>query len=79
MRTLLALGPKAQVRFYQTADADREDDNDLVNQFYAVTYEEEGERKSFFVLVRMMRQKLGSGQAGWRILAAEGGVRPEGW
>ncbi len=78
-RTLLALGPRAQVRFYQTAGADREDDNDLVNQYYAVTYEEQGERKSFFVLVRMKRQKLSSGQAGWCILAVEGGVRPEGW
>ena len=78
-RTLLALGPKAQVRFYQTASQEREDDDDLVNQYYAVTYEEQGERKSFFVLVRMMRQRLSNGRAGWHIVAVEGGVRPEGW
>jgi hypothetical protein len=79
VRTLLALGPKAQVRFYQTGGEGREDDNDWVDQYYAATYEEQGERKSFFVLVHMSRQKLGNGQAGWRILSAEGGVRPEGW
>jgi hypothetical protein len=79
VRTLLALGPKAQVRFYGTESQGRKDDNDLVSQYYAVTYEEEGERKSFFVLVHMMRQKFGHGQAGWRILSVEGGVRPEGW
>ena len=79
VRTLLALGPKAQVRFYQTGGEGREDDNDWVDQYYAATYEEQGERKSFFVLVHMSRQKLGNGQAGWRILNAEGGVRPEGW
>ena len=38
-----------------------------------------GERKSFFVLVRMMRMKLPSGGAGWRILRTDGGVRPAGW
>ena len=66
VRTLLALGPKAQVRFYQTGGEGREDDNDWVDQYYAATYEEQGERKSFFVLVHMSRQKLGNGQAGWR-------------
>jgi hypothetical protein len=79
VRTLLALGPKAQVRFYQTAGQVRDNDNDQVEQLYAVTYEEDNERKTFFVLVRMARRKLTSGGAGWRILQTEGGVRPEGW
>ena len=52
VRTLLALGPKAQVRFYETAAQARDNDNDQVDQVYAVTYEEGSERKSFFVLVR---------------------------
>ena len=79
VRTLLALGPKAQVRFYQTTDQARDNGNDQVAQCYAVTYDEGGERKSFFVLVRMIRLKLKDGGAGWRITQAEGGVRPEGW
>jgi hypothetical protein len=79
VRTLLALGPKAQVRFYQTTAQARDGDDDVVDQVYAVTYEEEGERKSFFVLVKMTRVKLRGGGAGWRILETIGGVRPEGW
>jgi hypothetical protein len=79
-RTLLALGPNAEARFYQTAGVGRDDDNDdVVDQYYAVTYEEQGERKSFFVLVRMTRYDLGKGQAGWSIVQTEGGVRPKGW
>jgi hypothetical protein len=71
VQTLLALGPKAQVQFHKTAGQTRDDDNDQIDQLYTVTYEERGERKSFFVLVRMMRLKLGGGGAGWRILQAE--------
>ncbi len=71
VQTLLALGPKAHVQFYQTAGQTHDGDNDQVDQLYTVTYEEGGERKSFVVLVRMMRLKLGGGGAGWRILQAE--------
>ena len=79
VRTLLALGPKAQVRFYETAAQARDNDNDQVDQVYAVTYEEGSERKSFFVLVRMTRLKLRGGGADWRIVQTEGGYRPPGW
>jgi hypothetical protein len=79
VRTLLALGPKAQVRFYQTVGQSRDNNNDQVEQLYAVTYEEANEKKTFFVLVRSLRTKLRDGNAGWRILQTEGPVRPEGW
>jgi hypothetical protein len=79
VRTLLALGPKARVRFYETANQSRTGQEDVVEQLYAVTYEEEGERKSFFVAVQMSRTKLADGTADWRIARADGGVRPEGW
>ena len=79
VRTLLALGPKAQVRFYQTASQERDGKSDLVAQWYAVTYEEKNERKSFFVRVRMLRSLFADGKAGWRILKTEGGGRPDGW
>jgi hypothetical protein len=79
VQTLLALGPKAQVRFYQTASKSRDEENDQVNLDYAVTYEEQGEQKSFFVRVRLLREEFGKRQAGWRVLNAEGGVRPDGW
>ena len=79
VRTLLELGPKARVRFYRTEGQGTDNKNDLVEQLYAVTYEEGGEKQSFFVLVRMLRSLLPNGQSGWRILQTEGGFRPEGW
>ncbi len=79
VRTLLALGPRAQVRFYDTADQKRLLDEDYVEQLYAVTYEDRGERKSFFVLVRMTRPKRAEAKTGWRIVSAQGDVLPGGW
>ena len=79
VRTLLALGPKAQVGFYRTVGQSHNNDRDEVDQLYAVTYEEDGERKSFFVSVHLQRTKLSDGAASWRIISTQGGVRPEGW
>jgi hypothetical protein len=79
VRTLLALGPKAQVRFYDTVGQTHQDNDDWVDQCYAVAYEEDGEKKSFFVVVSMVRRELGSGAAEWRIVRTDGGFRPEGW
>ena len=76
VRTLLALGPRAQVRFNQTTKQTREKGNDQVEQLYAVTYEEEGQRKSFFVCVVMERLKLDNGDADWRVVQTDGSVRP---
>ncbi len=80
VRTLLALGTsRARVRFYETASQAHDGNDDLVELVYAVTYEEEGEKKSFFVGVQAYRTKLPDGSAGWRILQAGGGAKPEGW
>jgi hypothetical protein len=79
VRTLLALGPRAQARFYQTRDQTRVDGIDVVWQLHAVTYEEKGERTSFFVSLRMGRTRVAGGGAGWQLLEIKGGVRPEGW
>ncbi len=78
VRALLELGPRAWVRFYDTVSQSRANNRDLVEQLYAVTYEEEGQRKSFFVDVRTMRPKSAAGGSGWRVVGAEAGVRPEG-
>jgi hypothetical protein len=75
--TLLALGPKAQMRFYQTADQGKINGNEAVGQWYNVSYEEDGEKKSFFVLVKTLRAKLPNGQSGWRIAQVVSG-KPDG-
>jgi hypothetical protein len=72
IHTLLTLGPRAEARFYQTTGQTRENNNDEVEQVFAVIYEEEGEKKSFFVAVRAMRQKMATGEAAWRIINAAG-------
>ncbi|MEN6407818.1 MAG: hypothetical protein ABFC77_15285 [Thermoguttaceae bacterium] len=79
IRTLLALGPKAETRFYQTASQARWNTADQVDQLYAVTYEDDGEKKSFFVNVKMVRAPQADGHVEWQIMQTEGGVRPEGW
>jgi hypothetical protein len=81
IRTLLALGQRGQVRFYQTIGQTRRRNAERISQLYAVTYEEKNERKSFFVLLQMARTKLPGGGADWYIDIDQsaGGVRPEGW
>ncbi len=79
VRSLLALGPRAQVRFYQTIDQTRGEALDQIAVCYAVTYDEQGEKTSFFVLLQLIHGVLPDGRADWRILQAQGGFRPEGW
>jgi hypothetical protein len=79
VRTLLALGPRAMVRFYETAGQTQvRGCDDLVESVFAVTYEDEGEKKSFFVSVQALRTTLPDGSADWQVLQAGGGGKPEG-
>lgn len=80
VRTLLALGSsRAMVGFYETAGQSKWNNDDVVDSVFAVTFEEEGEKKSFFVSLKAARMKLADGTADWRLLATDGGVKPEGW
>lgn len=87
VRTLLALGPRAEVRFYQIDEQDRERDHDLVSPVFAVTFDEAGRKKTFFVRLKLERMRLTMRDAqkrkiafaDWRIHLVEGGVRPAGW
>lgn len=78
VRALLALGAKADVRYYDTEGQYRDDGADLVEQVYAVTYEEAGQKKSFFVRLTLSRIcPLETGRAYWQVANVEGGIRPE--
>jgi hypothetical protein len=81
MRTLFALGPEAEIRYYATDDEGSQGPFDLVRQTYAVTYEDEQKRPtSFFITLAMKRSiEAGSGRACWTLARVEGGVRPAGW
>jgi len=79
VRTLLALGPRAQVRFYQYGDQAHDKNKDVVAFVYAITFDDAGERKSFFVNVVLHRTKYSSDNIVWVVSGTKGGVKPEGW
>jgi hypothetical protein len=80
VRTLLALGDKATVRLWDNENAKTDGRIDLVDDVYAVTYEQDGRRKSFFVYVQSVRGlEPKRGHAGWRISDAQGGYKPKSW
>ncbi|MEN6458387.1 MAG: DUF4190 domain-containing protein [Thermoguttaceae bacterium] len=78
VRTLLALGAKANVRFYDTTEQVQSGVKDRISQLFAVTYEEGDERKTFFVAVETVRTKLPTGGIDWRITQVTSGGKPEG-
>jgi hypothetical protein len=79
VRTLLALDDRGQARLYETRDHASADGREYVQQVYAVTFEEEAGRKTFFVLMNMERSRPDSGRADWRLVGVQGGFRPLGW
>jgi len=77
VRSLLALGQKALVRYYDTEGQSRADGTDQVEQVYAVTTGEDGRTTSYFVRLDMKRYAdSGTGRAYWQVVDFEGGIRP---
>jgi hypothetical protein len=74
VRALLALGPKAQVRLYETADQGDQDHHPWVQLTYAVTCDEPP-GTSFFLTLTMDRFII-DGRADWRLLAVQGDLPP---
>jgi hypothetical protein len=80
IRTLLALGHTAQVRFYQTEAPTRNMGDGGTAEVYAVTYPDAGQTKTFFVHVTVARIKRDQADVpGWVVGHARGGYRPIGW
>jgi hypothetical protein len=78
--TLMALGPQATVRHYQTESSQTDGRSDLVEDVYAVTYEENGRQKSFFIKLNLWRNlKKEVGPRLWRVQSPEGGYKPKNW
>ena len=79
VRALLALGDGVRIRFYETQFQGREFGNERVDLLYAVTFEEEGRKKTFFVGLKMIRvADAGDGRASWFINDVRERDRPEG-
>ncbi len=70
LRVLLALGSKAEVRYYKTLSSESEDSKDVVAAVYSVTYPvEDGKKETFFVKMKGEREyPTGDAtSAGWRL------------
>lgn len=71
VRTLLALDAKAQVRYYSTVAERQASGEEVLWLVYAVTFDDAGKKKTFFVGLQLQRHKLDDGQANWQVVAAE--------
>lgn len=77
IQSLLALGDHTRVRYYDTESRYRAQGDGVVEQVYAVTYQEAGQRKSFFVRLTLKRHHVAStGRAYWQVDNHEAGIRP---
>ena len=83
VRTLLELGPRAQVRFYKTKSVITEGTRGIVHYYYTVTYPDAGPqsaggKKSFFVAVALERKPTRTpGLNPWRVADVQGGFDPD--
>lgn len=77
VRTLLALGTDATIRFYQTEDVQRAGRSAVVVQSYAVSYLDGSDLKTFFVRL-LLRRNYDPDTASfhWQVQTIDGGIRP---
>ncbi len=69
IRVLLALGKKAEVRYFDTiSETVGDNGGDLLLQRYSVTYAEDGKKKSFFIHLQMAREHTPDGRSVWTLL-----------
>ena len=79
IRALLALGDGAQIRFHETQVQCLEYGDERVDLLYAVSYQEERRKKTFFVGLKMIRvADAGDGRASWHISDVREDAQPEG-
>jgi len=71
VRCLLALGDKARARHYATEQQEHFTDGEIVITVYAVTYQEGGRDKTFFIRLALRRYELPDGKSSdWQVAAA---------
>ncbi len=75
---LLSLGPKADARYYMTVSEERPGQAEVLHEVFSVTFEEDGQRKTFFVGLLMKRLQLGNGKYSWLVIDMEYGFVPPG-
>lgn len=78
VRCLLALGHRADIRYHGCEAVARREENWTVVPIFSVSFDDPDGRKSFFVRLTAEKFTKGDQRGGWRLLRAEGGIRPEG-
>ncbi|MBX3415855.1 MAG: hypothetical protein KF708_24445 [Pirellulales bacterium] len=76
VHTLLALGPQATARLYEVESLYTNGDAAAAALLYAVTYDDRGTRRTFFVRLIDVRESHRSERAGWRVHRVFGDVYP---
>ncbi len=77
IRTLLALGDKSIVRYFDTEKQWEEGNRDYLRQVYAVTYQREAEPTTFFVAIELERESYpGVHRSFWKVGRYLGGMTP---
>ena len=77
VKTLLALGENATVRYWGTEDFSGEKGSETLNQVFSVTYTDSGSKKTFFVALALRRPSIVRPErVNWVLAHAEGGIRP---
>lgn len=79
VRAILALGEKAVVRHYRTDMQGLEDGLQTIHQAYAVTWEEDGRKHTFFIGLNLERPYLSKlGVADWQVIITDESHWPDG-
>jgi hypothetical protein len=78
IRLLLALGQRAQVRFYETEAVGTAGNLAQVSQVYAVTFNDDGRKKTYFIGLRLERKPTENPDVSpWRVRDYVGGFVPK--
>jgi hypothetical protein len=78
IRTLLALGKSAVAQYIDTPFQESDVGMEVLHQRYAVTFDDAGTKKTFFLIRQLTRQKVEDGRAAWKIANVLPGKKPEG-
>jgi len=80
VRSLTRLGDRARVRHYQTETRETGKGRDTINQVYAVTYDDDGEVRTFFISVKLIHSQDDiTRRYGWVVSNPMAGVLPKSW
>ncbi len=78
LRTLRALAGRARARYYVTEAFAQKKGIDAVFLQYAVTFDEQRRKKTFFVSLKLQRVTLETGRADWRLVNVINSYPPQG-